>query len=96
MADRSPTPGPDPDDARRELDAPEPDEDTPTKSRSLFDRWWSQAASVAILGAVVIGFQWDVISTGEAIPANWVMVALGLGAIGVGAYLYRKDRPTKD
>lgn len=96
MADRSAAPEPAPDDAARDLDAPvdvPETEEAPAPSRSLFDRWWWQSASVAVIGIVVIGFQFEVISTGEAIPANWGMVVLGLGAVVLGAYLYWKDRP---
>jgi|GEM_PF-2559984 len=94
MADRSPAPDPEPDDASRDLDTPEPvGDDDPAESRSLFDRWWWQSATVVVIGFVVIGFQWEVISTGEAIAANYAMVALGLAAVALGAYLFWKDRP---
>ncbi len=82
MADRSPEPD---DDLTGE------DEETPNPS--LFERWWWQAFMVAAIGLVVIGFQWQVISKGEAILANWLMVGLGAAAVVVGAVLYRKDRP---
>ena len=82
MADRSP----EPDD-----DVPAGDDDTPNPS--LFERWWWQSFMVAAIGLVVIGFQWEVISTGEAILANWLMVGLGAVAVVVGAILFRKDRP---
>ena len=75
----------------------EPDDDLPAEgdspNPSLFERWWWQSFMVAAIGLVVIGFQWQVISTGEAILANWLMVGLGAAAVVVGAVLFRKDRP---
>lgn len=89
MADRSPRPDR-PDDAAPD----EPtDVDSPAPSRSLFARWWSQGALLAGTGVIVIVWQWDVISKGTAIGANWAMAALGAAAVVGGAVLVWKDRP---
>lgn len=59
-----------------------PRTDPPT---SLTHRWWWQAAVVMAAGVAVVAFQWEVISSGEANVANWVMVAAGVAAVVYGA-----------
>lgn len=63
------------------MSSPRENTDPPT---SLTHRWWWQGAVVAVAGVAVIAFQWEVISTGAANPANWVMVALGGAAVVYG------------
>lgn len=40
---------------------------------------------------MLIGFQWEVISTDQAIPANWVMVVLGGGVVVAGLVILWRD-----
>ncbi len=83
MADRSPAPEPSDDEQT----------DLPRQDRSLFARWWWQGAMLAGTGVVVIVWQWDVITKGDAIGPTWAMVALGVLAVIGGALLVWKDRP---
>jgi hypothetical protein len=64
--------------------------------RSLDRRWWWSAAVQAIVGIAVIGFQWEVITGGDAIWATWVMVVIGAGLIVAGALTAWRDRPGGD
>ena len=61
--------------------------------RSLDRRWWWQAFVFGIVGIAIIGFQWEVIATGEAIAATWVMVAIGAVLIVAAAVTAWRDRP---
>lgn len=84
MADRSPAPRPKP--------APRADAaNEPAPRRPLGDRWWWTGVATALVGAVLIGFQWEVISTDQAIPANWVMVVLGGGVVVAGLVILWRD-----
>ncbi len=65
-------------------DAPRDDAPRTDPPASLTHRWWWQGAVVVVAGIVVITFQWEVIGSGRANAANWVMVAAGVGAIGFG------------
>lgn len=84
MAERTPDRRPSADRAP----APAPGGRTP-----LTDRWWWTGGALALVGVVVIAWQWPTISAGEAIVATWVVVALGLGAVGLGAIWVWRDRP---
>ncbi len=81
MADRSPDPA--------------PDDDAPSGPTPLTERWWWTGGALALVGMVVIGWQWDVIAKGEAIIGTWVVVALGAGAIALGASWLWRDRPKR-
>lgn len=84
MADRSPDRTPD-DDAPAERVGPTP----------LTERWWWTGGALALVGVVVIGWQWDVIAKGEAIVATWAVAGLGAVAVAAGlAWLWR-DRPRR-
>jgi len=84
MADNPPDP--------RTLIEPAQTKDEPG-SRSLTHRWWWQAAVIAVTGAAIIGFQWEVISGGEPIAATWVMVGIGAVAVVAGAVVAWRSRP---
>lgn len=77
---------------------PKPGEPAPERfgDRSLTKRWWWPAAVVAITGAAVIGMQWDVIQTGGAIAATWLMVVIGAAAIVVGGVIAWRARPNRE
>ncbi len=85
MADRSPDRSPADDDAPEERVGPTP----------LTERWWWTGGALALVGVVVIAWQWDVIGKGEAIAATWVVVALGAGAIVLGVSWLWRDRPRR-
>ena len=85
MADRSPDRTPADDDAAEERVGPRP----------LTERWWWQGGALALVGVVVIAWQWNVISTGEALWATWAVVALGAVAVAVGARWLWRDRPKR-
>lgn len=75
-----------------------PDDDTtdePTGPTPLTERWWWTGGALALVGVVVIGWQWDVIVKGEAIIGTWVVAALGAGAIALGATFLWRDRPKR-
>ena len=61
--------------------------------RSLDRRWWWQAFIFAIVGIAIIGFQWEVLTTGQAIWATWVMIAIGAVLVVAGAVTAWRDRP---
>lgn len=61
--------------------------------RSLDRRWWWQAFVFTAVGIAIIGFQWQVITTGQAIVATWIMVVIGAGLVVVGAVTAWRDRP---
>ncbi|GGB94546.1 hypothetical protein [Cellulomonas carbonis] len=64
------------------------------------ERWWWTGTFRAVLGGAVVGYQWPVISRGEAVPLTWVVA--GLGAVVavwglwllVTAYRARSAPPT--
>lgn len=68
------------DDLPRDDDAAERS-DPPT---SLTHRWWWQGAVLVVAGIAVVAFQWEVIPSGEANLANWLVGLLGAAAIGYG------------
>lgn len=61
--------------------------------RSLDRRWWWHAAVMVIVGIAIIGFQWEVITTGQAIWGTWVMVVIGAVLIVAGGITAWRDRP---
>ncbi len=85
MADTSPARRP-----PREPDAAAPD-DGPAPGRPLADRWWWTGVATALVGAVLIGFQWEVVTTGESIAANWVLVVIGGGIVVAGLVILWRD-----
>lgn len=69
----------------------EPTEGTPTTQRT----WFSPMLQV-VAGGAVIAFQWELLTSGEANWLNWVVAALGLGVLALGAWgwftLWRKQQ----
>lgn len=61
---------------------PEPDEPQPP----THERWWWTGTYRAVLGAVVVGFQWDALSSGDASVWNWVIGGLGAVVVALGLY----------
>lgn len=88
MADHSPDP-----DRSLASSADETTSGSEPTNRSLTHRWWWQAAVIAVTGAAIIGFQWEVISGGEPIAATWVMVAIGAVLVVAGAVVAWRSRP---
>ncbi len=86
MADRSPDPTPD--------DAPDAADEQGGRA-PLSDRWWWTGGSLALVGVVVIGWQWDVIVKGDAIVGTWVVAALGAAAVVLGGTWLWRDRPRR-
>jgi len=62
-----------------ELNATEPADDAPISVR---DRWWWSSAMSIVVGAVVVGFQWDSLTGPHGLWANWLVAAIGL-AVGI-------------
>lgn len=58
-------------------------EKSPTGRTSLDRRWWWQPAVLIVVGAVVVSYQYDAWSSGEA---EWFNLAVG--AIGATTALY--------
>lgn len=86
MADRTPAR------SDRHDETPAEDAETPTRPTPLTERWWWTGGALALVGAVVIGWQWDVISKGDAIPATWAVVGLGAIAVVAGGVILWRDR----
>jgi len=72
---------------------PGPDETRPagagddTPEPPVHERWWWTGTFRAVLGGVVVGFQWPVISTGEATVLNWAVAAVGAAVVVWGAWI---------
>ena len=49
----------------------------------------------AIVGFAVIGFQWEVLTSGQAIWATWLMVVIGAALLVSGALTAWRDRPNR-
>lgn len=62
-----------------------PERPETSQPASLTHRWWWQGAVLVVAGIAVVAFQWEVIPSGEANVANWLVGLLGAGAIGYGA-----------
>lgn len=88
MADRSPDRSPADDDA---ADATE----ERVGRTPLTERWWWTGGALALVGVVVIAWQWDVIVKGDAIAATWAVAGLGAVAVVVGASWIWRDRPKR-
>jgi hypothetical protein len=69
---------------RPDADATEPGEPA---QPPVHERWWWTGTFRAVLGAVVIGYQWSVISTGQATTLTRVMVGLGAAVVLWGLWL---------
>lgn len=93
MADRTPARRPD---RPEPTPAQAPRDDAPrTGPVPLTERWWWTGGAAIAVGAVVIGWQWDVIGKGDAIPATWFVVALGAVMAVGGAVRVWLDRPSR-
>lgn len=75
---------PDADDAAAADDAA----DAPISAR---DRWWWSAAVRIIVGAVVVGFQWDFLVGPDAFWLNWLVAGIGLALVINGLRLLARD-----
>ncbi len=73
----------------------EPATPQPGQRSPLTDRWWWTGGSLALVGVVVIAWQWSSISTGAAFWGTWVVAALGAVAVAVGASWVWRDRPRR-
>jgi hypothetical protein len=91
--------------ARREpAEAEQAPEQTPeeaaealaTRPTPLTERWWWTGGSLALVGVVVIVWQWSSISAGESVWGNWAVAALGAVAVVVGGIWVWRDRPKGD
>lgn len=71
-------------DPRRDADTTDDGPDTP---EPVHERWWWTGTFRAVLGGVVVGFQWPLISTGEAATMNWVVAAAGAAVVLWGAWI---------
>jgi hypothetical protein len=60
--------------------SPDSDEQTPTTQK-----WWFSNMLQVVAGGAVIAFQWELITTGQANWLNWVVAALGLVILALGA-----------
>lgn len=71
------------------MDDRSPASDGDAAQPQVHERWWWTGTFRAVLGAIVVGYQWQVIATGEAGPLNWVLAAAG-GAVALwGVWLVR-------
>ena len=99
MTDAKPDPDATPPNATPLADAPAPSA-KPSRlagsERSLDRRWWWQGFVFAIVGVAIIGFQWGVITSGQAIAATWVMVVIGAALVVAGGVTAWRDRPRPD
>jgi hypothetical protein len=91
----SPEEGVQPDDAAKEASGGRISRALAGSERSLDRRWWWSAAVRAIVGFAVIGFQWEVITSGQAIWATWIMVAIGAALLVSGGATAWRDRPQR-
>ena len=55
------------------------------ESTALRDRWWWSPTLSIVVGAVVIGYQWEVLTGPDPLWASWVVAALGLAVAVWGA-----------
>lgn len=53
----------------------------------VHERWWWTGTFRAVLGAVVVGYQWPVLTSGDAIVWNWVLAGVGAAVVAWGAWL---------
>jgi hypothetical protein len=53
----------------------------------VHDRWWWTGTFRAVLGGVVVAYQWPILTSGEAIVWNWVLAAVGAAIVVWGAWL---------
>lgn len=75
--------------------SPADDDEQRVGPTALTDRWWWTGVALMLVGVVVIGWQWDVVTKGDAIVATWVVVAIGAVAVVVGAAWLWRDRPRR-
>ncbi|MBC7289752.1 MAG: hypothetical protein H5T83_00270 [Actinotalea sp.] len=57
--------------------------DDPTPA--VHERWWWTGTFRAVLGGIVVGYQWPVLTSGEASVWNWVLAAAGAAVLVWGA-----------
>jgi hypothetical protein len=69
--------------------SPHPSDEEPSTDAGVpvHERWWWTGTFRAVLGLVVVGYQWGVISTGEAQALNWVVAAVGAAVAAWGLWL---------
>ncbi|WP_155855227.1 hypothetical protein [Actinotalea ferrariae] len=87
MTDRDDLPGAD---QRAGATPDEPGATTPEDAPAappVHERWWWTGTFRAVLGGVVVGYQWPVLTSGEATVWNWVLAAVGAAIVVVGAWL---------
>lgn len=53
----------------------------------VHERWWWTGTFRAVIGAVVAGYQWPVIASGDASVWNWVLAVVGAAIVVWGATL---------
>lgn len=53
----------------------------------VHERWWWTGTFRGVLGAVVVGFQWPVLTAGEATALNWAVATVGAAVAAWGAWL---------
>lgn len=70
------------DDARPADDAARPDGPT---TPPVPQRWWWTGTFRAVLGGIVVGYQWPVLTSGDASVWNWVLAAVGAVIVVWGA-----------
>jgi hypothetical protein len=69
-------------------DGPDQDDGTDEAPRpQVHERWWWTGTFRAVLGGVVVGYQWPVVTAGEAGTLNWVMIAVGAAVCAWGLWL---------
>jgi len=78
---------PEPHEPRKTPESPEGDADDAGAEPPVHERWWWTGTFRAVLGGVVVGFQWPVLTTGEATAMNWVVAAVGAAVVTWGCWL---------
>ncbi|WP_225754538.1 hypothetical protein [Actinotalea sp. Marseille-Q4924] len=53
----------------------------------VHERWWWTGAFRAVLGGVVVAYQWPILTSGEAIVWNWVLAGVGAAIVVWGGWL---------
>lgn len=51
----------------------------------VHERWWWTGTFRAVLGGIVVGYQWPVLTSGDASTWNWVLAAVGAVIVVWGA-----------
>lgn len=53
----------------------------------VHERWWWTGTFRAVLGGIVVGYQWPVLTSGDASTWNWLLAAVGAAVVVWGASL---------